>query len=118
MRAAAATHFDCPDAAGAPLEDEGGLATAGSHWETSLFQTELMIGSSTGNARSVLSNFTLGVAQDSGWYLPNFGAAGFLRYGHLGGCDMLVRLPSLVTLPCCGTATSAAATCSCASPLL
>jgi hypothetical protein len=56
-----------------------------------MFQTELMIGSSAGTERSVLSNITLGLAKDSGWYEPNFGAAGFLRFGDKGGCEMLVH---------------------------
>lgn len=90
VRAAAAEHFNCPDVAGAPVEDEGGVSTAGSHWEASIFQTEIMVGVSAGMERQVLSNITLGLAKDSGWYAPNFGAAGFMRYGHLAGCDMLV----------------------------
>lgn len=91
MAAAAQEHFGCPTFPGAPLEDEGGLSTAGSHWEAAIFQTEIMVGVSAGIQRQVLSNMTLGLAQDSGWYEPNFAAAGFLRYGHNAGCDMLVR---------------------------
>lgn len=34
---------------------------------------------------------TMAMAWESGWYVPNWGAAGFLRYGHNAGCGMLVR---------------------------
>ena len=84
-------HFDCPTAKGAPLENNGGSGTQGSHWETSVFQTEMMDGSSDGVARTVLSNITLSLAEASGWYLPNYAAAGLLRYGFHAGCAMLVR---------------------------
>jgi hypothetical protein len=91
VRQAVRDHFDCPTAEGAPLEGNGGTATQGSHWESTIFQTEIMIGASAAIARRVLSPMTLGLAQDSGWYVPNYGAQGFLRYGHKAGCDMLVR---------------------------
>jgi leishmanolysin-like peptidase len=95
VRAAVSEHLNCPTAPGGPLEDEGGISTAGSHWEAAIFQTEIMVGvsSSIERQRQVLSNVTLALAQDSGWYAPNFGAAGFLRFGHLTGCDMLVCPP-------------------------
>ena len=92
VRAATRDQFGCNSARGAPLEDQGGPSTAGSHWEASLFQTEMMIGASAGTERAVLSNITLALAEDSGWYEPNYAAGGFLRFGWEGGCDMLVWL--------------------------
>ena len=43
----------------------------------------------------VLAQMTLAMAYTSGWYIPNWGAVGFLRYGHRAGCGMLVRPPHL-----------------------
>jgi hypothetical protein len=60
-----------------------------------MFQNEIMIGASAAIERRVLSSITLGLAQDSGWYVPNWEAQGFLRHGHLVGCDMLVRISSV-----------------------
>jgi Leishmanolysin len=91
VTAAVREQTDCSSAKGAPLEADGGPGTATSHWDTASFQGELMDGSSDGVERTVLSNLTLGLAKDSGWYIPNYGAAGFLRYGFHAGCDMLVR---------------------------
>jgi leishmanolysin len=88
---AAREQFACPTADGAPLENEGGPATAISHWEAAVFQTELMVGASSGVERAVLSNVTLALAKDSGWYEPDFAVGGLLRYGFHAGCDLLVR---------------------------
>lgn len=91
VRESVREHFDCSVASGAPLEGNGGQATSGSHWEASIFQSEIMIGASAGIQRRSVSPMTLGLAQDSGWYVPNWDAVGFLRHGHKAGCEMLVR---------------------------
>ena len=52
---------------GAELENEGGSGTQWSHWEESLFYDEIMTGLSSGAGRSVLSNLTLALMEDSGW---------------------------------------------------
>lgn len=91
VRESTRTHFECEVASGAPLEGNGGQATSGSHWEAAIFQSEIMIGASAGIQRRAVSPMTLGLAQDSGWYEPNWDAVGFLRHGHKAGCDMLVR---------------------------
>eukprot|EP00892_Ulva_mutabilis_P009928 jgi/Ulvmu1/7307/UM035_0096.1 len=89
VRESVRTHFNCDSAQGAPLEGNGGQATSGSHWEAGIFQSEIMIGASAGIQRRALSPVTLGLAQDSGWYEPNWDAVGFLRHGHNAGCNML-----------------------------
>lgn len=43
---AARKHFNCPTIDGIGLEEFGGDATAGSHWEKLHFGPELMVGSS------------------------------------------------------------------------
>lgn len=101
VRQATRDHFNCPDAKGALLEQDGGDATSGSHWESTIFQSEIMIGASAAVERRVLSPVTLGLAQDSGWYVPNWESQGFLRHGHLVGCDMLVRPLSPPAHCCC-----------------
>ena len=96
VRQATRDHFNCPTAEGALLEQDGGGATNGSHWESTIFQSEIMIGASAAVERRVLSPITLGLAQDSGWYVPNWDAQGFLRHGHLVGCHMEMRLDCLL----------------------
>jgi len=87
--AATQAQFGCEGATGAPLEDDGGEGTSGSHWEAAAFQGELMMGATAGALRAVLSEATLALADDSGWYESNRAAAGFLRHGHLSGCELI-----------------------------
>ena len=95
VAAAAAEQFDCASATGVPLEDDGSTGTAGVHWEAATLAGEMMIGSSGGAVRAVLSEITLALADDSGWYSSNRASAGFLRHGHLSGCELLdVRIHS------------------------
>lgn len=80
-------HFGCEDLEGAELENEGGDGTIWSHWEESLFYDEIMTGLASGSGRSVLSNLTLALMEDSGWYSPDYEFAGYLGFGQNGGCD-------------------------------
>ncbi|KAL4486722.1 hypothetical protein ABPG72_022197 [Tetrahymena utriculariae] len=79
-------HFDCQDAAGAPLENEGGQGTAGAHWERKVFGNELMTGSSMYD--SVLSSFTASMFEISGWYSVNQDKVGTLIWGKQQGCGI------------------------------
>eukprot|EP00892_Ulva_mutabilis_P009711 jgi/Ulvmu1/7111/UM034_0017.1 len=89
VKIAVREQFDCASAEGAPLEADGGDGTAGSHWEETAFFTEIMVGVSGSEGRRVLSDVTLALAQDSGWYQPFYSGSGFLRHGHHAGCAML-----------------------------
>jgi len=87
---AARKHFTCQQVDGVPLENDGGCGTANNHWEASLFQGELMTAqapSSVSFDRAVWSSITLGLAQDSGWYLPANGGAQILQFGYQQGCS-------------------------------
>ncbi len=50
-----------------PLEDEGGSGTRLSHWEESIFDTELMTGFSENNPPMPVSSVTIGALQDLGY---------------------------------------------------
>ncbi|EFA77938.1 hypothetical protein PPL_08583 [Heterostelium album PN500] len=80
------THFDCDKMPGAELENNGGDGTRNSHWKATIFNTELMIG--YGQAVAPLSNLTLALLYDSGWYgLINLDQAEPLRFGRAKGCS-------------------------------
>jgi len=84
-------HFNCTSLDGAELENEGGSGTQWSHWEESLFHDEIMTGLASGSGRSVLSNLTLALMEDSGWYLPEYSFAGLLKFGRNAGCDFVEK---------------------------
>jgi hypothetical protein len=62
-------HFNCPSMDGAPVEDDGGSGSAGSHWEKVVFGNEMMVANTVANP--VNSEFTMRLMEDSGWYQIN-----------------------------------------------
>ncbi|KNC54016.1 uncharacterized protein AMSG_09673 [Thecamonas trahens ATCC 50062] len=85
--AEARAHFGCNSLAGVPLEQQGGLGTARSHWEKRVFWNELMTGTSSADPR--VSRITLALLQDSGWYTANFDAAQKFSFGKGKGCSFI-----------------------------
>lgn len=63
-------HYGCPTAWGAPLENNGGAGTAGSHWERLTFGNEAMTGSEFPD--SVFTVFTFKLLEGTGWYNMDF----------------------------------------------
>jgi leishmanolysin len=82
----AQTYYNCPNAWGAPLENNGGQGTAGSHWERTTFGNEAMTGSDFPGA--VFSVFTFKLLEGSGWYLPNYNYAQPFIWGMGEGCPL------------------------------
>lgn len=80
-------HFDCDTLQGIPLEDEGGKGSIGSHWEKVVLGNEMMVGNQVANP--VLSNFSLNLLQDSGWYKVNYEMAEPFFWEKGKGCGVL-----------------------------
>lgn len=80
-------YFNCSTATGAPLENEGGVISRGSHWEKSVFGNELMTASHAETL--ILSEFTLAILEDSGWYKVDYSFAGNMTWGKNKGCGFL-----------------------------
>ena len=100
--AAARTHINCDLLTGVELEDDGGSGTAGSHLEAYLFFGDVMCGwiystdtiyAPTPFGQAIVSNVTLGVMEDLGYYTVNWDHAGALVWASGGGCDF-------AALPC------------------
>jgi len=85
--AAARKHFGCNTADGIELENQGGLGTAGSHWEMRTMAGDFMIGESY--AENVISDMSLALMEDSGWYTVNYYTGGLFRFGKNKGCEFL-----------------------------
>ena len=82
-------HFGCDSLIGVELEDQGGEGTSGSHWESRILFGDYMIGES--NLENVISEITLGLFEDSGWYKTNYYTGGLFRFGKNLGCDFLYK---------------------------
>ena len=83
----AAQHFNCSLITGIELENQGGSGSEGSHWETRVMLGDYMI--SVDYAEQVISDITLALFEDSGWYEVNYYTAGLFRFGKGQGCDFL-----------------------------
>ena len=80
-------HFGCPSLTGVELENQGGSGSSGSHWEARIMLGDYMI--STDYPELVVSDITLAVFEDSGWYNVNYYTGGLFKTGKGEGCNFL-----------------------------
>jgi hypothetical protein len=85
--ATARKHFNCPNVVGVELENQGGEGTVGSHWEERVMLGDYMIGESYDEV--VISEISLAMFEDSGWYKVNYFTGGLFKFGKNEGCDFL-----------------------------
>ena len=78
-------HFGCNSLEKLPLEDQGGQGSAGSHWEGRYMLGDYMV--STNYHENVISDITLALFEDSGWYKVNYYTGGLFRFGKNVGCQ-------------------------------
>ena len=81
-------YFNCSDLEGVELEDYGGSSTAGSHWEARILLGDYMNGILYPEEQ-VISEFTLALLEDSGYYKANYYTGGLMRYGKNKGCKFV-----------------------------
>ena len=80
-------HFGCSSLEGVELENQGGKGSEGSHWESRIMLSDYMI--STDYEDKVLSDISLAVFEDSGWYKVNYYTGGLFKFGKGEGCSFL-----------------------------
>ena len=86
--AAARKHFNCSTLQGIELENQGGEGTMHNHWESRVMLGDYMIGFEYGE--SVISEITLALFEDSGWYQVNgLYTGGLFRFGKGKGCEFI-----------------------------
>ena len=82
-------HFNCDTLEGVPLEDQGGDGSEGSHWESRYMLGDYMI--SSNYLENVISDITLALFEDSGWYKVNYYTGGLFRFGKDEGCTFFEK---------------------------
>ena len=80
-------HFGCDDIEGIQLENQGGTGSVGSHWESRYMLGDYMI--SFDYSDVVISDITLALLEDTGFYKVNYYTGGLFRYGKNQGCAFL-----------------------------
>ena len=81
-------YFNCPDLIGVELENFGGEGTAGSHWEARILLGDYMNGIIY-TEEQVISEITLALLEDTGYYKANYYTGGLMRYGKNKGCEFI-----------------------------
>ena len=79
-------YFNCDEINGVELESQDNLTS--SHWEARILLGEYMT-SSPYTPEQVISEFTLSLLEDSGWYKVNYFTGGLMRFGKNKGCEFL-----------------------------
>ena len=82
-------HFGCESLTGVELENQGGENSIGSHWESRIMIGDYMI--SQDYPEIVISDISLAVFEDSGWYNVNYYTGGLFKTGKGEGCKFLVN---------------------------
>ena len=85
--AAAQKHFNCSTLIGVELQDLGKKGTRLTHWQARIMLNDYMIGELYDDTS--ISEITLALMEDSGWYKVNYYTGGLFRYGKQDGCGFL-----------------------------
>ena len=83
-------YFNCESIQGIELEDQGGTGSALSHWEQRILLGDYM-GAVIYQEEMVISEITLALLEDSGWYKINYFTGGLMRFGKNKGCDFFQK---------------------------
>ena len=81
-------YFNCDNIKGVPLEEYGRNGTYGSHWEERALLGDYMCGV-VFNEEQAISEFTLALLEDLGYYKANYYTGGLMQFGKNKGCDFL-----------------------------
>jgi hypothetical protein len=81
-------HFGCPDAIGVPLENKGSEGSKDGHWNRKAMNGDVMLAKSFGE--NLISDITLALFEDSGWYKINYDLSNVFFWGKDKGCDFLM----------------------------
>ena len=82
-------HFGCDSIKGVQLENQGGDGSMGSHWESRYMLGDYMI--SSDYTEVVMSDITLALLEDTGYYKINYYTGGLFRFGKNQGCAFLEK---------------------------
>lgn len=83
----AKAHFNCSSLVGVELENQGSSGSIGSHWERRIMNGDYMIGSFYEEA--YISEITLSLFEDSGWYTVEKYTGGLFQFGRNEGCKFI-----------------------------
>ena len=87
---AAKKYYNCNNILGIELDNKG-LSSKGfsNHWEPRILLGDYMASFGIEYEEQAISEITLSLMEDSGWYKANYYTGGLMRFGKNKGCDFL-----------------------------
>ena len=82
-------HYDCTSLVGLYLENQEKNSGWSSHWESRYMLGDIMI--STDFQEKVISDITLALFEDTGFYKVNYYTGGLFKFGKNKGCDFFKK---------------------------
>ena len=82
-------HFGCDNIKGVQLENDGGDGTSGSHWDSRYMLGDYMMASDYSDV--ILSDISLALFEDTGFYKVNYYTGGLFRFGKNQGCSFFEK---------------------------
>ena len=81
-------YFNCSSIEGVELEDFEGAGKVSSHWESRILLGDYM-NAEFYNEEEVISEFTLALLEDTGYYQVKYYTGGLMQFGKNKGCEFL-----------------------------
>ena len=87
-------YYNCSNIEGIPLENQNNNSVA--LWESRILLGDIMSSYKYNyHADQVISEFTLALLEDSGWYKANYYTGGLMRFGKNKGCEFFLMIALL-----------------------
>ena len=82
-------YFGCDKITGVELDNKGLINGDSTHWEPRILLGDYMTSFGIEYEEQAISEITLSLLEDSGWYKANYYTGGLMRFGKNKGCDFL-----------------------------
>ena len=82
-------YFNCDKITGVELDNKGIINGVSTHWEPRILLGDYMSSFGIEYEEQAISEITLSLIEDSGWYKANYYTGGLMRFGKNKGCDFI-----------------------------
>ena len=82
-------YFNCDKITGVELDNKGLINGVSTHWEPRILLGDYMSSLGIEYEEHAISEITLSLMEDSGWYKANYYTGGLMRFGKNKGCDFI-----------------------------
>ena len=82
-------YFGCDSISGVELDNKGIINGVSTHWEPRILLGDYMASFGIEYEEQAISEITLSLMEDSGWYKANYYTGGLMRFGKNKGCDFI-----------------------------